>query len=153
MRRRCIPPPTRAAWCRGGSGEAQRLEMLPLPPTCKTPGESHSLSQISVSRPLRTTDTEAKWSGRRAAQGAQPQRPRWLAACPRITHPLWSHFPPLHNRHSDALTLRAAWRTKPGKAHRGTGCGAQNKLSRNELLVLLWLILLLLFSSKQPQKY
>ena len=30
---------------------------------------------------------------------ARPQRPRWLAACPRTTHLLWSHFPQLRNRH------------------------------------------------------
>lgn len=101
MKRRCVSAPMRAAWCWGASGESERMKCCLCHQPAKAPCESHSLSRISVSGPLRTTDSAAKWFGRQAGlpRRARPQRPRWLAACPRTTHLLWSHFPQLRNRH------------------------------------------------------
>lgn len=79
----------------GDGNAASATDLLRQPATV-----THCL-RTSFSGPSRTKGQRRRL-GRQAAQAYQPQCPCWLAACPRITHPLWSHFPQLRNRYNDS---------------------------------------------------
>lgn len=121
MKQRSVSAPMGAAWCRGASGgrvtadgnAASATDLLRQPATV-----THGLGARFLAHRERRTGQQGGSAGG-LPRRARPQRPCWLAACPRITRPLWPHFPQLRNRCNDSTYPGGCWSIKSGKAHKG----------------------------------